>query len=230
MLCCFSCIQIFVIPWTVTLQASLSMRFCRQEYWGGLPCLPPEDLPDLGFEPASLVSPPLQVDSLLLSHPGSPFNVMFFSCSVMFDSSRPHGLQHARLPCPSPSPRACSDSCLLSQWCQAIISASVVPFSAYLSQLQGLFYESALCIRWPKCWSFSFCISPSNEYLGLISFRIDQFDLLTVQGTLSHLLQHNSKASVLQCSALFMVQLSHPFMTTGKTIALTRWTFVSKVM
>ena len=91
--------------------------------------------------------------------------------------------------------------------------------------------ESALCIRWTKCWSFSFNISPSNEYSGLISFRIDWLDLLAVLGTLKSLLQHHSsKASILQCSAFFMVQLSHPYMTTGKTIALTRWTFVGKVM
>ena len=91
--------------------------------------------------------------------------------------------------------------------------------------------ESALCIRWPKYWSFSFNISPSNEHPGLISFRIDWLDLLAVQGTLKSLLQHHSsKASILLHSALFMVQLSHPYMTTGKTIALTRWTFVGKVM
>ena len=90
--------------------------------------------------------------------------------------------------------------------------------------------ELALCIRWPKYWSFSFSVSPSNEYSGLISFRMDWFDLLAVQGTLKSLLQHHcSKASVLQCSAFFMVQLSHPYMTTGKTIALTRWVFVGKV-
>ena len=91
--------------------------------------------------------------------------------------------------------------------------------------------ESALCIRWPKYWSFSFSISPSNEYSGLISFRIDPFGLLAVQGTLKSLLQHHSsKASKLRHSAFFMVQLSHPYMTTGKAIALTRWTFVGKVM
>ena len=89
--------------------------------------------------------------------------------------------------------------------------------------------ESLLHIRWPKCWSFHFSISLSNEYSGLISFRIDWFDLLAVQRTLKSLLQHHSsKASVLQCSAFFMVQLSHPYITTGKTIALTRWTFVGK--
>ena len=91
--------------------------------------------------------------------------------------------------------------------------------------------ESVLPIRWPKYWRFSFSISPSNEHPGLISFRIDWLDLLAVQGTLKSLLQHHSsKASILQRSAFFIVQLSHPYMTTGKTIALTRWTFVGKVM
>ena len=91
--------------------------------------------------------------------------------------------------------------------------------------------ESVLCIRWTKYWSFSFSISPSNEHPGLISFRMDWLDLLAVQGTLKSLLQHHSsKASILQRSAFFTVQLSHPYMTTGKTIALTRWTFVGKVM
>jgi len=91
--------------------------------------------------------------------------------------------------------------------------------------------ETALCIKWPKHWILSFSISPSNEYSGLISFQIDWFDLLEVQGTLKSLLQHHSsKASILCCSAFFIVQLSHPYMTTGKTIALTRWTFVGKVM
>ena len=91
--------------------------------------------------------------------------------------------------------------------------------------------ESALRIRCPKYWSFSFSISPSDEHLGLISFRMDWLDLLAVQGTLKSLLQHHSsKASILQCSAFFTVQPSHPYMTTGKTIALTRWTFVGKVM
>ena len=91
--------------------------------------------------------------------------------------------------------------------------------------------KSALCIRWPKYWSFSFNISPSNEHPGLISFRMNWLDLLEVQGTLKSLLQyHSSKASILPCSAFFIVQLSHPYMTTGKTIALTRRTFVGKVM
>ena len=91
--------------------------------------------------------------------------------------------------------------------------------------------ESVLCIRWPKYWSFNYSISPSNEYSGLISFRMDRLDLLAVQGTLKSLLQHHSsKESILRCSVFFIVQLSHPYMTTRKTIALTRWTFVDKLM
>ena len=91
--------------------------------------------------------------------------------------------------------------------------------------------ESALHMRWPKYWSFSFNISPFNEHPGLVSFRMDWLDFLAVQGTLKSLLQHHSsKASILRCSAFFIIQLSHPYMTTGKTIALTRWTFVGKVM
>ena len=97
--------------------------------------------------------------------------------------------------------------------------------------IRGFSNESILHLRWPKCWSFSFSMSPSNEYSGLIFFGMDWLDLLAVQGTLKSLLQHHSsKASILRCSAFFIVQLSHPYMTTGKTIALTRWTFVGKVM
>ena len=97
--------------------------------------------------------------------------------------------------------------------------------------IRVFFNDSALCIRWPKYWNFSFNISPSNEHPGLISFRMDWLDLLAVQGTLKSLLQHHrSKASILRCSAFFIVQLSHPYLTAGKIIALTRWTFVSKVM
>ena len=157
-----------------------------------------------------------------------------FSCSVMSDSLQPHGLQHARPPCPSPTPGVYSNSCPLSQWCHPTISSSVIPFSSCLQSFPASGYfsnELVLCIRWPKYWSFSFSISPSNEHPGLISFRMNWLDLLVVQGTLKSLLQHHSlKASVLWHSAFFIVQLSHPYMTTGKTIALTRGTFVGKVM
>ena len=151
----------------------------------------------------------------------------------MSDSLQLYGLHHARLPCPSPTPGACSNSCPLSQWCHPTISSSVVLFSSRLQSFpaSGSFPMSQLHIRWPKYWSFSFSISPSNEYSGLIFFRIDWFDLLAVQGTLKSLLQHHSsKASILQCSAFFIVRFSYPYMTTGKTITLTRWTFVGKIM
>ena len=159
--------------------------------------------------------------------------MLWFSHSVMPDSLWPHGLQHTRLPCPSLTPGACSNSCPLSWWCHPTISSSVIPFSACLQSFpaSGSFpNELVLCIRWSKYWNFSFSISPSNEYLGLISFRIARFDHLAVQGALKSVLQHHSsKASILQPSTFFRVQLSNPYMTTGKTIVLTRWTFVSKV-
>ena len=151
----------------------------------------------------------------------------------MSNSLTIHGLQHTWLPCPSLSSGVCSNSCLLSQWCHPIISSSVAPFSFCLQSFPaGVFSnELTLPITWPKCWSFRFSISPSNEYPRVISFRMDWLDLLAVQGTLKSLLQHHSsKASILWHSAFFIVQFSHPYLTTGKTIALTIWTFVGKVM
>ena len=137
--------------------------------------------------------------------------------------------QHTRPPCPPPTLGVYSNSCPLIWWCHSTISASVVPFSSRLQSsskdpsIRVFSNESVLRIRWPKSWSFGFSISPSNEYSELIPFRMDWLDLLAVQGTLKSLLQHHSsKASVLQCPAFFIVQLSHPYMTTGKTIALTR--------
>ena len=111
-----------------------------------------------------------------------------------------------------------------------ILCHPLLLLSSVFPSIRGFSRESVLCIRWPKYWSFSFSISPTNEHPGLISFRMDWLDLLAVQGTLKSLLQHHSsKASILWFSACFMVQLSHPYMTAGKTIALTRWTFVNKV-
>ena len=149
----------------------------------------------------------------------------------MSDCLWPHGLQHTRLPCPSPTPGACTNSCSLSQWCHPTIWSSVVPFSSCLQSFPApgsfLRNESVLRIRWPKYWGFS--ISPSDDYWGLTSFRVDWLDLLAVQGTLKSLLQHHSsKASVLLCWAFFMVQLSHPYVTTGRTTALTIWTLSAK--
>ena len=146
-----------------------------------------------------------------------------------------NGLQCARLPCPSLSPGVCSNSCPLNRRCHPTISSFVTPFSsplpAVFPSISVFSNELALRIRWPKCWSFSFSVSPSSEYSGLIFFRIDWFDLFAVQGTLKSLFQHHSsKASILQCSAFFMVQLSHPYMTTGKIIALTIQIFVGKVL
>ena len=171
---------------------------------------------------------------LSVSYLNLSFASVQFSHSVMSDSLRPHESQHARPPCPSPTPGVCSNSCPSSWWCHPAISSSVVPFSSCPQSLPAsrvFSNESALRIRWPKYWNFSFTISPSNEHPGLISFRMDWLDLLAVQGTLKSLLQrHSSKASIFQFSAFFIVQLSHPHMTTGKTIALPRWTFVGKVM
>ena len=150
-----------------------------------------------------------------------------FSLSALSDSLLPHESQHARPPCPSPSPRVHSNSHPLSRWCHPAISSSVVPFSSCPQSLPASKSSPTLRMRWPKYWSFSFSIIPSKEILGLISFRMDWLDLLAVQGTLQH---HSSKASILQRSAVFTVQLSHLYMTTGKTIALTRWTLVGKVM
>ena len=151
----------------------------------------------------------------------------------MSDSLQPHRLQHARLPCPSPTPGACqthvhrvSDAIQPSH-----LLSSLLFLPSIFSSIRVFSHESALFTRWPKFCSFSFSISPSNEYSRFISFRIDWFNLLAVQGTHKFLLQHDSsKASILQCSAFFMIQFSHSYMTTGKTIALIKWTFVSKVM
>ena len=158
-------------------------------------------------------------------------NFLLFSRQFVPNSLQSHRLQHTRLLCPPLSSRVCSNSCLLSWWCYLTISSFSIPF--FFCPWSSLAWQSfpPLCIRWPQYWSFSFSISPSNEYSGLISFRSDWFDLPAVQGTLKSLLQHhNSKASILLHEAFFMVQLSHPYMTTGKSIALTIQTFVNKVM
>ena len=156
------------------------------------------------------------------------------SCSVGPDTLWPHGLQHTRLTCPSPTPGVYSKSCPLSWWCDPAISSSVVPFCSHLqsfpasgSYQMSPFFTSG---RNTKYWSFSFSISLSNEHPGLISFRMDWLDLLADQGTLKSLLQyHTSKASIFKHSAFFTVQFSHPYVTTGKIIAL-YIDFVGKVM
>ena len=152
----------------------------------------------------------------------------------MSSSLRPHGLQHARLSLSFTN----SQSLLRLMSIESVMPSNHLILCHPLLLLPSIFpsirlfsNESVLHIRWPKDWVFSFSISPSNEYSGLISFRMGWLNLLAVQRTLKSLLQHHSsKASVLQSSAFFIVQLSHPYMTTGKTIALTRWIFFSKVM
>ena len=169
------------------------------------------------------------------------FSSIQFSRLVMSDSLQPQGLQHARLPCQSLTPGAYSNSCPKSQWCHPIISSSVIPFFSSLQcftasgsfQMSQFFASGgqSIGVSASASVSASGIFILSSEYSGRISFRIDWLDLLAVQETLKSLLQHwCSKASILQCSAFLKVQLSHPYMTTEKNIALTRWTFVGKVM
>ena len=153
----------------------------------------------------------------------------------MSESLRPHESQQARSLCPSPTPGVYRNSCPLIEsvttsshliLCRPLLLLPPIP-----PGIMVFSNESILHMRWPKYWSFSFSISPANEHPGLISFRMDWLDLLTIQGTLKSLLQyHSSKASILWHSVFFRVQVSHPYMTTGKTIVLTRQTLVSKVM
>ena len=162
------------------------------------------------------------------------FSSVQFSHSVLSDSLQPHESQHSRPPCPSPTPGVHSDSMSIDSvmpsshliLCHPLLLLPPIPPS-----IRVFSNESTLRMRWPEYWSFSFSSSPSSEHPGLISFRMDWLDLLAVQGTLKSLLQHHSsRASILRRSAFFTVQLSHPYMTTGETIALTRQTFVGKVM
>ena len=151
----------------------------------------------------------------------------------MSNSLQSRRLQHARLSCPSPTPGACwlVSIELVMPSNRLILCHPLLLLPSISLSIRIFSKESVLRMRWSKYWSFSFRISPSNEYSWLISFNIDWLDLLAVQGTLKSLLQHHSsKASILRHSAFFVVHLSHPYMTPGKIIALTRWTFVGKVM
>ena len=160
---------------------------------------------------------------LILFHFSSVAQSCLTLCNPM-DCNTPGLPVHHQLP-------VYSNSCPSSRWCHLILCHPLLLLPSLFPSIRVFSNESVLRIRWLNYWSFSFSISPSNEYSGLISFRMDWLDLLVVQGTLKSLLQyHSSKASILQCSAFFIVQLSHPYVATGKTIALTRWTFVGKVM
>ena len=162
------------------------------------------------------------------------FSSVQFSRSVVSDSLQPHELQHAKASLAITNSR----SLLKLRSIESVMPSSHLILCRPLLLLPSIFpsirvfsNESTLHMRWPEYWSFSFSSSPSNEHPGLISFRMDWLDLLVVQGTVKSLLQHHSsKALIFWCSAFFTVQLSHPYMTTGKTIALTRWTFDGKVM
>ena len=161
---------------------------------------------------------------------------LLFSRQVLSNCLWPHGLQHARPPCPSPSPGVYPSSCPLNQWCHPTSEMPSHPHCPLLllpsifPSIRVFSTESPICIRWPKHWSFSCSISPSKEYSGLTSFKIDWDNLLTFQETLKSLFQHSLKASILRHSAFFTLQLSHLYMTTGKTIALTIWAFIGKVI
>ena len=222
-------------PRTVAHQVPLSMGFCRKEYWRGLPCPPPGDLPDPGIEPHLVYLLYWQTGSLLLALHGKPLDSI---SSVQL-------LSRVRLfATPWIAARQASLSITNSRSSLRLRSVELVMPSSHLILCHPLLLlppippsirvfsnESTLCLRWPKYWSFSFSIIPSKEIPGLISFRMDWLDLLAVYGTLKSLLQHhNLKTWILQHLAFFMVQLLHPYMTTGKTIALTRQTFVGKVM
>ena len=195
-LSCFSHVQPIVTPWTIACQAPLSMGFSKQEYQSGLPCPPPGDLPNLGMEPTS---PALQADSFLLSYQGSPkidissvqLSSVTQSCLIL---STPRTAAHqaslsitnsrSLLKLMSTEPVIPSNHLILCR--PFLLLPSIFPSIKVFSN------ESVLCIRWPKCCSFSFSISLSNEYSVLISFRIEWLDLLAVQGTLKSLLQHHS--------------------------------------
>ena len=155
-----------------------------------------------------------------------------FSRSVMSDSLQPHGLQQARLPCPSPTPEVSPHVLWVGDAIQPSHPPSLPsPPTFSLSQHQSLLKWGSSSHQVAKVWGFSFNIIPSNEYSELISFRMDWLDLLAIQGTPKSLLQqHSSKASILQHSSFFIGQLSHPYITIGKTIALIRWTFIGKIM
>ena len=148
----------------------------------------------------------------------------------MSDSLQPHEPQYARPPCPSPTPGLLPKPMFIELMMPSnhlILCHLLLLLPSIFPSIRVFSNESALHIRWPKHWSFSYNISPTNEYPGLIYFRMDWLDHLAVQGTTKSFLQHHSsKASILRCSAFFIVQFSHQYMTTGKTIALTRWTFV----
>ena len=212
-------------------QAPPSMGFSRQEYWSGVP-LPS---PTIGYysviirnEIGSFVEMWMDPETVIHSKVNS---VQSLSCVQLSATPRILAHQASLSITNSWSPSKPMSIELVMPSNHLILCHPLLLLPSIFPNIRVFSNESALCIRWPKYWSFSFNISPSSEHPELISFRMDWLELLIVQGTLKSLLQHHSsKASIVRCSAFFTVQLSHPYMTTGKTVALTRWTFVSKVV
>ena len=193
----FSHVQPFATSWTIVRQTPLPMEFSRQEYWSQLPCPPPGDLPDPGIEPTSLKSRALAGMFFITRTTWEAHRIISsvqFSCSVVSNSLRPHGLQQASLPCPSPAPGVYSNSCpsvmpSVMPSNHLILCHPLLLLPSIFPSIRVFSDESVLRTRWPKYWSFSFNISPSNEHPGLIPFRMVWLDLLAVQGTLKNLLQ-----------------------------------------
>ena len=207
----FSHVQLFATPWTIAYQLPPSSGFSRQEYWSGLPFPSP--------------------CRIIVLHNSSIFSflrslVQSLSCVQIFVTpwTAAHQASLSTTNSQSLLKLIPIESVMPSN--HLILCHPLLLLPSIFASMRVFSSEWVICIRWPKYWSFS--ISSSNEYSGLISFRMDWLDLLAVQGTLKSLQHHNSKASVLWHSAFFMVQFSHPYMTTGKNIALTRWTFVGK--
>ena len=226
--------QIFATPWTVALPDSFSVHGLFQarilewiaiSFYRGSSC--PRD--QTGVFCASCIAGRF-FTAEPLGKPQERISSVQFSRSVVSDSLRPHESQHARPPCPSPIPGVYSNSCpwRVMQSSHLILCHSPSP-DPIPPGIRVFSSESTLRMRWPKYWSFSFSISPSNEYSGLISFRMDWLDFLAVQGTL-RVFSNTTVQKHQFFGAFLIVQLSHPYMTTGKTIALTRRTFVGKVM
>ena len=220
----FSHVWVFVTLWTVACQALLSMGFSRHEQWSRLPCLPPGDLHDSGIEPTSLMSPAVLGRFFITSATQEAHTLYQFSsvqslicvqlCDPMNQSSPGLPVRHQLPEFTQTHVHQVGDAIQPSHPLHPLLLLPPIPPS-----IRVFSNESTLHMRWPKYWSFSFSIVASKEIPGLISFRMDWLDLLAVQGTLRSLLQHHSsKASILPHSAFFIVQLSHPYMTTGKTI------------
>ena len=218
-----SCLTVCDPSGTVSCHVSLSIEFSRQESWSGLPCSPPGDLHDPGIEPTFLASPAPAGRFFTAAPPGKPedayqfSSVQSLSCVRLFATPWTAAWQASLSITNSQSPPKPMSIESVMPSSHLILCHPFLFLLSIFPSIRIFSNESALHMRWPKYWSLSFSISPSNEHPGLISFRMDWLDLLAVQGTLKSLLQHHSsKASIFQRPAFFIVQFSHPYMTTGK--------------